>query len=149
MTAPPSTIREYDVAARTTDVFGRILCSARTHHFVVDGPVQNKCPGEEITPPEAFLVAVASCGVELVEVIASETNVPIESANVKVHGFLDRARQARSDVTVFNSLRMDFTVRGTDQGSAAELVAAFQKRCPIYGTMAVAIGDVTVNVTTD
>ena len=148
MTAPPSPIREYDVAARTTDIFGRILCSARTHHFIVDGPVQNNCPGEEITPPEAFFIAVASCGVELVEVIAKETNVSIAGASVKVHGFLDRSRQARPDVTVFNSMQMDFVIRGTDLASAKGLVAAFQKRCPIYGSMAVAIGDVTVNVTT-
>src|SRR5688572_14136891 len=77
MTAPPSTLREYDVAARTTDVFGRVLCNARTHHFIIDGPVQNGCPGEELTPPEIFLSGVASCGVELVQVIARETNVKI------------------------------------------------------------------------
>jgi hypothetical protein len=52
-------LREYDVAARTTDVLGRVLCQARTHHFIVDGPVQNGCPGEELTPPEVFLSAVA------------------------------------------------------------------------------------------
>ena len=32
-------IREYDVQARNTDVFGRVLCGARHHHFIVDGPV--------------------------------------------------------------------------------------------------------------
>ena len=86
MTAPATPIREYDVAARTTDVFGRVLCQARTHHFVVDGPVQNGCPGEELTPPELFLSAVASCGVELVQVIARDTNVPIGPVSVAVHG---------------------------------------------------------------
>src|SRR6185312_17291974 len=66
MTAPTtSTLREYDVAARSTDVFGRVACSARNHHFIVDGPVQNGCPGEEITPVEVFLTAIAACGVEL------------------------------------------------------------------------------------
>ncbi|PYQ31443.1 MAG: oxidoreductase, partial [Acidobacteria bacterium] len=32
-------IRQYAVEARSTDTFGRVLCSARTNHFVVDGPV--------------------------------------------------------------------------------------------------------------
>jgi uncharacterized OsmC-like protein len=126
VTAP--TIREYDVAARTTDVFGRVLCNARTHHFIVDGPVQNGCPGEELTPPELFLSSVAACGIELVQVIAKETNVAIGPVNVKIHAWMDRARQARSDVTLFNSVRMDFTVSGTDGASAAALVEAFKRR---------------------
>ena len=128
MTAPPPPIREYDVAARTTDVFGRVLCNARTHHFVVDGPVQNGCPGEELTPPELFLSSVASCGVELVQVIARDTNVPIGPVSVTVHGVVDRSRQARPDVTVFNSMRMDFVVSGTDGSAAAALVEGFKKR---------------------
>ena len=128
MTAPPPPIREYDVAARTTDVFGRVLCNARTHHFVVDGPVQNGCPGEELTPPELFLSSVASCGVELVQVIARDTNVPIGPVSVTVHGVVDRSRQARPDVTVFNSVRMDFIVRGTDGSAAAALVEGFKRR---------------------
>jgi uncharacterized OsmC-like protein len=123
-----STLREYDVAARTTDVFGRVLCNARTHHFIVDGPVQNGCPGEEVTPPEIFLSAVASCGVELVQVIARDTNVAIGPASVTVHGVVDRSRQARSDVTLFNSVRMDFTIHGTDGASAATLVEGFKRR---------------------
>jgi uncharacterized OsmC-like protein len=128
MTAPPSTLREYDVAARTTDVFGRVLCNARTHHFIIDGPVQNGCPGEELTPPEIFLSGVASCGVELVQVIARETNVKIGPVSVALHAVLDRSRQARADVTLFNSIQLDFTVSGTDGASAAALVEGFKKR---------------------
>jgi len=128
MTAPPTTLREYDVAARTTDVFGRVLCNARTHHFVIDGPVQNGCPGEELTPPEIFLSGVASCGVELVQVIARETNVKIGPVSVALHAVLDRSRQARADVTLFNSIQLDFTVTGTDGASAAALVEGFKKR---------------------
>lgn len=128
MTAPTVPIREYDVSARTTDVFGRVLCSARTHHFIVDGPVQNGCPGEELTPPELFLSSVASCGVELVQVIARDTNVTIGAVGVTVHGVVDRSRQARSDLTTFTSVRMDFSVAGTDGASAAALVQGFKKR---------------------
>ena len=128
MTSPPTTLREYDVAARTTDVFGRVLCNARTHHFIIDGPVQNGCPGEELTPPEVFLSGVASCGVELVQVIARETNVQIGPVSVALHAVLDRSRQARTDVTLFNSIQLDFTVSGTDGASAAALVEGFKKR---------------------
>ena len=128
MTAPPSPIREYDVSAKTTDVLGRVLCQARTHHFVVDGPVQNGCPGEELTPPEVFLSSVAACGAELVQVIARDTNVKIGPVHVAIHGTVDRSRQARPDVTVFNSVQLDFTIQGTDGATAATLVEGFRRR---------------------
>ena len=43
-------VREYEARAASTDVFGRVLGAARNYHIVVDGPVQNGCPGEAITP---------------------------------------------------------------------------------------------------
>jgi uncharacterized OsmC-like protein len=127
MTAP-STLREYDVSARSTDVFGRVLCSARDHHFIVDGPVQNGCPGEEITPVEVFLSAVAACGVELIHVIAKTENRALDRVAVKVHGWSDRAKQTRSDVTTLNGVRLDFTVWGADDAGAAALVESFKRR---------------------
>ena len=70
MTAP-SDLREYEVSARSTDTPGRVMCSARNHHIIVDGPTQNGFLGEEITPSELFLQAVAACGVELVQMLAA------------------------------------------------------------------------------
>ena len=123
-----STIREYDVQARSTDTFGRVLCSCRNHHFIVDGPVQNGCPGEEVTPSEIFLSAVASCGVELLHVIARDEGVPLERVSVSVRGIVDRARQARPNVTVFNSVRLRFALTGADGARAAALVEGFKRR---------------------
>jgi uncharacterized OsmC-like protein len=105
-----------------------VLCQARTHHFIVDGPVQNGCPGEELTPPEVFLSSVAACGAELVQVIARDTNVKIGAVNVAIHGTVDRSRQARPDVTVFNSVQLDFRIHGTDAATAATLVEGFRRR---------------------
>ena len=126
--APSPTLREYDVNARTTDVFGRVLCGVRDHHFIIDGPVQNGCPGEEVTPPELFLSAVAACGVELVHVIAKAENKPIDSVELKVHGIVDRGNQPRADVTTFNRVELDFVVSGTDGQTAAALVEGFKRR---------------------
>ena len=64
---PESQIRTYAVRARSTDTFGRVLCSARDQHLVVDGPVQNGCPGEAIGPAELFLGGVATCGNGVIE----------------------------------------------------------------------------------
>lgn len=127
MTAP-APIREYEVHARSTDTFGRVMCSARDHHFIVDGPVQNGCPGEEVTPPELFLSAVASCGVELLHVIARDQGVPLARVGVTINGTVDRGNQPRSDVTVFNTVRVRFTLGGTDASRAAALVEGFKRR---------------------
>jgi uncharacterized OsmC-like protein len=55
-------LRNYAVNARSTDTHGRVLCNVRNHHFIVDGPVQNGAPGEEVTPAELFLTGIAACG---------------------------------------------------------------------------------------
>ena len=127
MTVPP-TLREFTVRGRSTDVFGRVLASTRNHHFVVDGPVTNGCPGEALTPPELFLGAIAGCGVELVQVIARDEQLPLGRVGVRVHGTVDRSRQQRDDVTTFTSLRLDFTLEGTDGAAAARLVEGFKRR---------------------
>ena len=127
MTAPAQ-IREYHIGAKSTDVFGRVQCSVRDHHFIVDGPVQNGCPGEEVTPPELLLSSVAACGVELVQVIAKEQNAHVGAVEVAAYGMLDRGNQSRPNVTVYNTVRLTFTLRGTDGATAAQLVEAFKRR---------------------
>jgi len=126
--APSPTLRQYDVSAKSTDVFGRVLCATRDHHFIVDGPVQNGCPGEEITPVELFLSAVAACGVELIHVIAKQDNAPLERVAVTIHGESDRAKQTRTDVSTLSKVRVDFRLWGVDDASAAALVEGFKRR---------------------
>lgn len=140
-----STLREYDIAARSTDIFGRVLVSARDHHYIIDGPVQNDCPGEEVTPSEAFLSGVAACGVELMHVIAKGENIPLQRVSLKIHGEIDRANQARPGVTTFNSVAVDVTLWGVNDAQARTVVEGFKARCPLYGTVSVATPDVKVN----
>lgn len=104
------------------------MCSARTHHFIIDGPVANGCPGEELTPPEAFLSAVAACGVELVQVIAREQSVTVGDIAVSIRALVDRGRPVRPDVTVFNSFQMRFTLRGVRADLAGGLIEQFKRR---------------------
>ncbi len=125
---PPSDIRQYEVLARSTDTFGRVLASARDQHVVVDGPVQNGCPGEAITPAELFLAGIASCGVELVEVIARERGVGLEGVSVSIRGTMDRARPVRDDVTLFNSVHLRFHLAGVGDEVGAALIEAFKSR---------------------
>ncbi len=127
MTTPSQAVSEYDVAARSTDVFGRVLCGVRDHHFVIDGPIQNGCPGEEVTPVEAFLSAVAACGVELIQAIARREGIALATVAVRIHGVLDRGRQARPDLRTLNSVALDFTFGGATSEGATALVEGFKK----------------------
>lgn len=140
----PNNIRQYEIHARSTDIFGRVLCSARDHHFIVDGPIQNDCPGEEITPAEVFLTAVAACGVELIHVIAKNEGVPLARVRVTINGLVDRGNQTRPNVTTFNTVRLAITLAGTDPARAGDLVEGFKRRCPLYGTVSIACPDVKV-----
>src|SRR5438477_11368482 len=105
-------IRQYATEAQSTDTFGRVLCTARNHHFVIDGPVQNGCPGEAVTPPEAFLTGVAACGIELLQVIARELSLPIPSARARIEGTVARDHRVRPDVTLFNEVGLSFAISG-------------------------------------
>jgi uncharacterized OsmC-like protein len=140
----PNNIRQYEIHARSTDIFGRVLCSARDHHFIVDGPIQNDCPGEEVTPAEMFLSAVAACGVELIHVIAKTEGVALARVRVTINGMVDRGNQSRPNVTTFNTVRVNFTLGGTDPARAGDLVEGFKRRCPLYGTVSIACPDVKV-----
>jgi uncharacterized OsmC-like protein len=124
----PTDVREYGIEARSTETFGRVLCHARNHHFVVDGPVQNGCPGEALTPAEIFLAGIAACGVELVQVIARESEVPLRAVRVAARGVLDRSRPVREDINVFNAVHLTFLLEGVAPAKAEELVTAFKRR---------------------
>lgn len=123
-----STTRSYSVGARSTDIHGRVLCSVRNHHFIVDGPVQNGCPGEEVTPAELFLAAVAACGVELVQFFAREANAQLRSIGVAISGWMDRAKPVRSDLTVFNGVHVRFELAGVSAAQGAALIERFKGR---------------------
>jgi uncharacterized OsmC-like protein len=120
--------RQYAVHARSTDVFGRVLWSCREHHFVADGPVHNGAPGEAVTPAELFLAGIATCGVELVAAIAKAEDVPLGDASVEISGELDPSDPVRSDVNVFNRVRLSFRLGGVTQEQGALLVDRFKKR---------------------
>src|SRR2546428_5422163 len=115
-------VRQYELQARSTETFGRVLCSARTHHFVVDGPLQNGCPGEAITPGELFLSGIAACGVELMQVLARAQHVPLQAATVTIRGVLDPSKPVRPELSLFNAARLHFHLEGVTQEQGAQLI---------------------------
>jgi uncharacterized OsmC-like protein len=121
-------IRRYAVEARSTSVFGRVLWSCREHHFVADGPVHNGAPGEAVTPAELFLAGIATCGIELIQAIARAEDVPLGDASAEISGELDPNDPVRSDVNVFNRVRLSFRLAGVTEEQGALLVDRFKKR---------------------
>lgn len=146
--APAPAVRTYQVQAETTSVFGRVNCSIRQQHqLTVDGPVQNGCPGEAPTPGEMFLGAAPSCGAEVLQVLARDAGVALTHVSVRVLGTIDRERQPRSNATVFSDVAFSLNLHGPTAEQAADLVAGFQRRCPVYGSLAVASAHVEVHFT--
>jgi uncharacterized OsmC-like protein len=126
MTSPET--RSYAIRARSTDTHGRVLCSVRNHHFIVDGPVQNGAPGEEVTPAELFLTGIAACGVELVQAFAKAESIPLRALSVDVAGALDRANPVRKDLSVFNTVQVRFHLTGVTAPQGTALIDRFKAR---------------------
>jgi uncharacterized OsmC-like protein len=120
--------RWYKTKARSTETFGRVLCNARSHRFVVDGLVQNGCPGEAITPVKLFLGGVAACGVELMQVIAREKNLPLQAARVTITGTIDPENPVHSDFRLFNLVGLQFVLKGVNDEQGAQLIRLFTRR---------------------
>ena len=121
-------IRQYAAEAQTTETFGRLMCTARDQHFVIDGPVQNGCPGEAITPAELFLSGVAACGVELIQVLAKGLDVPLRSVTATIEATQDPSAPVRSDVNLFNTVRINLELAGVSQEQGQDLVDRFKRR---------------------
>jgi uncharacterized OsmC-like protein len=123
-----SEVRRYQTRAQSTETFGRVLVNARDQHLVVDGPAANGCPGEAITPAELFLSGVASCGVELIQVLARQQQVPLRSVKVAIEATQDPSAPVRPDVNLFNAVRVNIELGGVSEDQGRDLVERFKRR---------------------
>lgn len=111
------------VRSRTTGEPGRSLNTARAVHFVVDEPAYNGGPGEALTPAEAFLAGVTSCGVLLVESFARRDGVPLQRAEATIQGV-----RTRDDLANFKQVSIHFELVGPSQAEAERLVELYKAR---------------------
>jgi uncharacterized OsmC-like protein len=126
MTQPQ--IRRYQTGAHSTETFGRVLVSARDQHLIVDGPAQNGCPGEAITPAEMFLSGVAACGVELIQVLAKQLEMPLRSVRAAIEATQNPSAPVRPDVNLFNTVRISLELGGVSEEQGQDLVERFKRR---------------------
>jgi uncharacterized OsmC-like protein len=71
---------------------------------------------------------VASCGVELIQVLARQADVPLRGVEVTIDAFQDRTAPARQDYSTFNSVRLAVTLSGVSEDQAHDLVERFRRR---------------------
>ena len=76
-----------------------------------------------MTNSEAFLAAVSSCGVTLIEMHAVETGVPLAGMSVTIEGVRTAAAPNR-----FASVSMTFELAGVEQSQAEQLVETYRSR---------------------
>src|SRR5437762_4247805 len=105
------------VHSESTATPGRSISQVRDRELVIDEPTHLGGPGEQITPADAFLAGVSSCGVLLVQGRARDVNIPLEGIEVNLE-----ARRRRSDTSVFIGIDMHFRLSGPSQEQALELV---------------------------
>ncbi len=74
------------------------------------------------------MAGVAACGVELLQVIAKEKQLPLASVRVEISGAMDRSKPVRPDLNLFNSVRLDFELTGVTAEQGSDLVTAFKRR---------------------
>ena len=109
---------------------GRTICNSRNHHFIAD-----EIGSDEVTAGEYFLTGLTACAVNMIERKAKERDVPLQRLDVQVEGTYKRS-QGIEPYTVFQTVKMQFHFAGVSDDEAASLVANYQQRCPLYGTVA-------------
>jgi len=127
----------------STGVQGRCIGSSGNHHFVVDYAPHQEGPGDMPAPTHYFLSGVTSCGVLMIEREARHRGVRIDRLDAQIEAFRRSEPDGRPHTT-FKRIEMEFTFVGPTDTEAKELIAHYQKTCPLYGSVAEATGDVSV-----
>jgi uncharacterized OsmC-like protein len=108
------------VKSATSGVIGRAESTARGAKIVLDS--SSRPQPDALTNSEAFLGAISSCGVTLIEMHARETGVPLLRMSVRLEG----ARPATEPR--FSRVTMTFELEGVSQTEGDALVETYRGR---------------------
>ena len=109
------------VRSTSSGTLGRAHNSARDARVSFDS--SSRPQPDALTNSEAFLAAVSSCGVTLIEMHAQETGVPLRGMAVTIEGTRAAAAPNR-----FAGVRMTFEIAGVSQAQAEALVETYRGR---------------------
>ena len=81
------------------------------------------------TIPSPEIVTIACAPIAVIARTGSRCSAArSRRVEISVQGMVDRGNQQRTDVTVFNSVKLEFAISGTDGATAAQLVEGFKRR---------------------
>jgi uncharacterized OsmC-like protein len=109
------------IRSSSSGVIGRAHSAARGQRLVLDS--SSRPQPDALTNSEAFLAAVSSCGVTLIEMHAQETRVPLTRLDVTIEGVRTAAEPNR-----FARVTMTFAMAGVSQPQAEALVETYRSR---------------------
>jgi len=108
------------IKSSSSGVIGRAENTARDARIVLDS--SSRPQPDAFTNSEAFLGAVSSCGVTLIEMHARETGVPLQRMSVTITGERPPTEPRFSRVT------MTFEMEGVSQAEGDALVETYRRR---------------------
>ena len=100
---------------------GRAVSEARGQRLVLDSSAHPQ--DDAFTNSEAFLGAISSCGVTLIETYAREQGIPIQRMDVTIEGMRTAEEPNR-----FAGIAMRFSIAGVSQAQAEHLVETYRSR---------------------
>ena len=109
------------VVSSSSGTIGRAYNTARSARVPFDS--SSRPQADTLTNSEAFIAAVSSCGVTLIEMHAKETGVPLSSMTVTIEGTRTAAKPNR-----YARVAMTFEMSGVTQAQADALVATYRER---------------------
>ena len=115
-----SDLKVETIQSTSSGTVGRALNRVRGQAFALDS--SSRPQADAFTNSEAFLGAVSSCGVTLIELHAKEIGVPLARMECTIEGARDPA------VPRFQSVTMRFVLAGVSQAQAEALVETYRGR---------------------
>ena len=109
------------IRSSSSGIIGRAVSQARGQRLALDS--SSRPQPDALTNSEAFLAAISSCGVTLIEMHAQETGVPLKRMDVTIEGVRPAADPAR-----FGSITMRFELAGITQAQAEDLILTYRAR---------------------
>jgi len=109
------------VRSSSSGTLGRAVSHTRGQRLILDSSTHPR--PDALTNSEAFLAAVSSCGVTLIEMHAKETDVPLAGMDVTIEGTRTAAEPNR-----FARVSMSFELAGVSQTQAESLVETYRQR---------------------
>jgi uncharacterized OsmC-like protein len=109
------------VRSSSSGTVGRAVNQARGQRLVLDS--SSAPQSDAFTNSEAFLGAISSCGVTLIEAYARDKGIPMTRMDVTIEGMRTAEEPNR-----FAGIAMTFAIAGVGQAEAEHLVETYRGR---------------------